>query len=1422
MREVQLFIKPFESSEYTRVDLFDDETISITQTIKNANDVSKIFTDFTKSFTIPASKNNNAIFRHYYNYSIDNGFDGRKRVDARIEINSIPFKSGKIKLDGVDLKDDSPYAYRLTFYGNTIKIKDALGEEELSSLTALGAYDTTYSAADLKTGLQSDPALNDLIVPLITHSQRLTYGSGLGANSGDLKPDANSDHGLFWSELKYAIRVDAIVQAILDKIGVTLSDDSFFNSSNSNYYNLFMWLHRKSGDIQNDILTTPEYNLIDGFSGNTSQSSFTWVNQDGSILFLNDVRYLTGFTLRIDNPSSISYNVTIYRDGEKRLERTNVTDTTIFLNALGEAKLGSQYQVYASSASSNDLTFTWVTTYQEPFNPQDTNNFVVTTGVGVGADSEFFITQQLPEMKIVDFLSGLFKMFNLVAELSEDNVLTVKTVDQFYQGGVFRDISQYVDNTSGSVDVAIQYSEIEYKYVSSETILANQYNQLRNKEWGADYYNSEDNLKEGETFTFEIPFEHMQFERLNDLSTSAATPIMYGYYVDDNQDPYIGAPLLFYPVLNALGASTISYVTEKDGDGNFNTVETITGSINVPSNSITLDGANDVLDNLHFFLEDNEYNVGTEFYKTLFYNYHYNYIASLFNFRNRLTKVNAILPVPILVNYSLADTLTIQGNRYRINSISTNLNTGESQLELLNVIPAYTIDGAGSAGGSTGGDLEATISATISGETEPAEGTSHIYSSTVVGTATGITSYSWSVSNGGTIVGSNTNANVEVSWDEVTQDTIRSLNLTVSRNNDGDPKSFTTAPYYVTVQDSATPPPPTPLSIDILMSGGTPDDAVAEGALRIYDAALYGDYEAPVTYTWAADGGTITSGQGTDRVNVTWDEIAGDTGNDYNGSITLTVSSNDGQTPAPKSYPVRVVDGTTAPYIQPTITNVSSPVDLNYTTSYGVSIDSNITTSNPDLYSWSITGGTINSGALSDTVNVTWDTAGTGTISVTVTREGESGSDSAVIAVEAYETTATITGDFTAAPEGTLRTYGSSIGGNTTGTITYTWVVSKGEISGGSYDGNGNSVISGTNIPSIDVTWGNIDIGTGSISLSAVRQGYEGNDFESVEVVGIYYLFTACDGGETVVSRQVSDPPFCDVNGCRRYANYSVNPIEYYVYADSQVNSPAGFTEIGLQPVTDGGSPTYGCPTPEPEPVEDITVTGQFSIPPEGQNGVVYDINTVFNTTGWQVDDQALGAFNPIDLTFITSTSGTGTGSVTVNFGPYNGDGTETLRSQIIATSDNVTPQVTGTIELTQGPPPPTTYYIMTPCDPENWGTVMIESATAPSANQRAEGSFSNYYTYSGNTTTDPNAYSIASLTLLAATGCPPAPSCTRYQALNEGSGTVYFLYTDCTSGGSRLLNVAPNEARSVCAKNGEFEYASGDTNYTITELGSC
>jgi hypothetical protein len=103
----------------------------------------------------------------------------------------------------------------------------------------------------------------------------------------------------------------------------------------------------------------------------------------------------------------------------------------------------------------------------------------------------------------------------------------------------------------------------------------------------------------------------------------------------------------------------------------------------LPSNAPSQSSATNA-SQLNFALETNEWTQDSTFTDTLFLEYYREYIASVFNTKQRLTKVKAYLPLKILLNYNLSDRFVIAGNQYKINSISTNLLTGESNIELLN------------------------------------------------------------------------------------------------------------------------------------------------------------------------------------------------------------------------------------------------------------------------------------------------------------------------------------------------------------------------------------------------------------------------------------------------------------------------------------------------------------------------------------------------------------------------------------------------------------------------------------------------------------------------------------------------------------------------------------------------------------------
>ena len=60
MLQLQLYI------EGQQIEMFKDESITLTQNITDVKELDAVLTDYSRTFTVPASKNNNKVFQHYY------------------------------------------------------------------------------------------------------------------------------------------------------------------------------------------------------------------------------------------------------------------------------------------------------------------------------------------------------------------------------------------------------------------------------------------------------------------------------------------------------------------------------------------------------------------------------------------------------------------------------------------------------------------------------------------------------------------------------------------------------------------------------------------------------------------------------------------------------------------------------------------------------------------------------------------------------------------------------------------------------------------------------------------------------------------------------------------------------------------------------------------------------------------------------------------------------------------------------------------------------------------------------------------------------------------------------------------------------------------------------------------------------------
>ena len=670
----------------TRVDMFKDETINVTSTIQNVKDISKIFTDFSQSFSLPASKVNNKLFKHYYNSDIE-GFDARVKYDAILEVNHLPFREGKIKLDGVKLKDNKPYAYKVTFFGGTITLKDLLGSDLLEDLPLVN-YDHLYSAANVLTGLQTHISDNlsgstipsgAIIYPLINRSTDYYYydstNNGTGA-TGSRKiswHSVGSSNGISQIDLKAAIRLTDVVDAIESKYGLTFSTDFFENSA---FTSLYLWMHRtkegvgliNTGTLQESVASFPDFiTSADGGSGCGAADWLQWQYNDTEWYVTTDYMTYYNAALKIvAAPSDKKYNIlikdTISGDTIATLsDQEGTTTTNIALDTGTDTRNWSIKTIISSSDGVTSYDCEWEVT---EFDREGATSCATYQGSDVPMQSNFIISENMPKMKVLDFLTGIFRMFNLTAYLDGSTII-VKTLDSFYSGGVNYNITDYVDVKDKSVDNALPFREIKFEYPEPKTFLAKEFSELNNYTFGnLDYKQDVD----GEVYEVKIPFEHMMFERLYDDNDDAITNAQYGWFVDEKQEKLLAKPLIFYNVSQSIGSKTLL----------FNSTEMST-TYNRPSNTKATDEQT-----LHFNAEIDEYEQGAANEESLFDNYYTSYITDTFKESNRLTKVTAYLPTKILLNYTLADRFIISDKVYKINSVKTDLSTGKSEIELLN------------------------------------------------------------------------------------------------------------------------------------------------------------------------------------------------------------------------------------------------------------------------------------------------------------------------------------------------------------------------------------------------------------------------------------------------------------------------------------------------------------------------------------------------------------------------------------------------------------------------------------------------------------------------------------------------------------------------------------------------------------------
>jgi hypothetical protein len=629
------------------IDLFDDESINVTSSIQNINDISKVFTDFSNSFTIPASKKNNETFRYWYENEVDNGFNQLIRYDGYIEIDNEIFRIGRWQLEGASVKQNKVENYKITFYGNLISLTDRFKEDKLKDIAELNDYTFDYSGDAVKNKVQNINN-DDVAFPLISSEKVWQYGGG-GAvvENYDI-----TTYPIYFGDLFPALKLSKVFEAIETKYGVSFNGNFL---TQSRFKDAYLWFKNKE-----KFVPLGEKKLIQFTNITNAPGARLQVFQDfhvivPSAVIVGNTAFQFATALILNFSSITNWQITFLKDGQEVAVLSGFGNSA----SVNTSYTDGTYTTYLRTSS--PVTYTGVlnsiTSYF--FVPTNINVYTSAQIITGNTTSNLDLPSFAPDIKVTDFFSSVLKMFNLTAFSFDETNYTLEQLENWYYQGNIKDFTQYCV-TDLDFERIKPYKKVTFQYEKSESLMNRAYNDNNQKEYGDLSYpfNSD-----GSDYNIKLAFENMLFNKFTN------TNLQVGYAINKDLKPYQTKPIILYKTEN----------TSASFKFNNGSATTTVNNYNVFGQDVNYQGNKH---SLNWGVEISSYYLET-INNGLFNDYYFDYLNNLYSLKSRMVKAQMRLPYSELLNLRLNDRIVIRDKRYVINSFTTNLKTFEVKMELI-------------------------------------------------------------------------------------------------------------------------------------------------------------------------------------------------------------------------------------------------------------------------------------------------------------------------------------------------------------------------------------------------------------------------------------------------------------------------------------------------------------------------------------------------------------------------------------------------------------------------------------------------------------------------------------------------------------------------------------------------------------------
>ena len=326
------------------------------------------------------------------------------------------------------------------------------------------------------------------------------------------------------------------------------------------------------------------------------------------------------------------------------------------------------------TSSTNSWTGAWTTVFSHT---AAFNSTSVTTNIDLQTSA--------PDMLIADWFSGILKQFNLtVYPLETATNYKVEPLEQYYNFGGLVDITQYTDTESIKVNRIKLYKKISFEYQKSKAFLNEDFLSSNRVGFGD---LSLDFPYDGSEFKVKLPFENMQFNEFT------STNLQVSYAVDKAVDgkSYVPKPVKLFMD----EAKTVSFRLYNGTD-----IHEVTSYH--PFGQDLTDNMQDYSQNFglqYSALKDEE--IANSLYAT----FYQAYLVNLFSDKTRKVILKCHLPLTVLSTISLDDAIVVRDKKYRIETMKTDITTGDVEFVLISdFVPSAQV-----------GQIQAPLVATLSG-----------------------------------------------------------------------------------------------------------------------------------------------------------------------------------------------------------------------------------------------------------------------------------------------------------------------------------------------------------------------------------------------------------------------------------------------------------------------------------------------------------------------------------------------------------------------------------------------------------------------------------------------------------------------------------------------------------------------------------